>query len=107
MFRTPASTQLRHLLRASAGVAFPFAVAAVLWQGFAMFGPMPPQLFPSVDRIVAAFVRLTTSGVLLVHTVSTLLRLAAGFALGAVAGVAGYFFGTLLPAALGVAGIPG
>ena len=29
------------------------------------------------------------------------------FALGAVAGVAGYFFGTLLPAALGVAGIPG
>lgn len=29
------------------------------------------------------------------------------FALGAVAGIAGYFFGTLLPAALGVAGIPG
>ena len=28
-------------------------------------------------------------------------------ALGAIAGVAGYFFGTLLPAALGVAGIPG
>ena len=29
------------------------------------------------------------------------------FALGAIAGIAGYFFGTLLPAALGVAGIPG
>ncbi len=29
------------------------------------------------------------------------------FALGAFAGIAGYFFGTLLPAALGVAGIPG
>jgi vacuolar iron transporter family protein len=29
------------------------------------------------------------------------------FALGAFAGVAGYFFGTLLPSALGVAGIPG
>ena len=28
------------------------------------------------------------------------------FALGAFAGIAGYFFGTLLPAALGVAGIP-
>lgn len=28
------------------------------------------------------------------------------FALGAIAGIAGYFFGTLLPAALGVAGIP-
>ncbi|MBV9895192.1 MAG: VIT1/CCC1 transporter family protein [Chloroflexi bacterium] len=29
------------------------------------------------------------------------------FALGAFAGIAGYFFGTLLPAALGIAGIPG
>jgi VIT1/CCC1 family predicted Fe2+/Mn2+ transporter len=29
------------------------------------------------------------------------------FALGAIAGIAGYFFGTLLPAALGVAGVPG
>lgn len=29
------------------------------------------------------------------------------FAIGTVAGVVGYFFGTLLPAALGVAGIPG
>jgi VIT1/CCC1 family predicted Fe2+/Mn2+ transporter len=29
------------------------------------------------------------------------------FGLGAFAGVAGYFFGTLLPAALGVAGVPG
>jgi VIT1/CCC1 family predicted Fe2+/Mn2+ transporter len=29
------------------------------------------------------------------------------FALGAFAGIAGYFFGTLLPAALGVAGLPG
>jgi vacuolar iron transporter family protein len=29
------------------------------------------------------------------------------FALGAFAGIAGYFFGTLLPAVLGVAGIPG
>ena len=28
------------------------------------------------------------------------------FALGAIAGIAGYFFGTLLPAALGIAGIP-
>jgi VIT1/CCC1 family predicted Fe2+/Mn2+ transporter len=28
------------------------------------------------------------------------------FALGAFAGIAGYFFGTLLPALLGVAGIP-
>jgi VIT1/CCC1 family predicted Fe2+/Mn2+ transporter len=29
------------------------------------------------------------------------------FGLGAFAGIAGYFFGTLLPAALGVAGVPG
>ena len=52
-----------------------------------MFGPMPPQLFPGVDKIVTAFVRLTGNGVLAVHALSTLLRLAAGFGLGAVAGV--------------------
>jgi VIT1/CCC1 family predicted Fe2+/Mn2+ transporter len=29
------------------------------------------------------------------------------FALGAFAGIAGYFFGTLLPSALGIAGVAG
>jgi ABC-type nitrate/sulfonate/bicarbonate transport system permease component len=62
-------------------------VVALVWQGVAMLGLMPAKLFPGVDRIVATFVRLIATGVLPVHALSTLARLAAGFALGAVAGV--------------------
>jgi len=60
---------------------------ALVWQAVAMLGLMPAKLFPGVDRIVATFVRLIATGVLPVHALSTLARLAAGFALGAVAGV--------------------
>jgi NitT/TauT family transport system permease protein len=60
----------------------------VVWQSVAMLGLMHPKLFPGVDRIAAAFVRLVVTGVLPVHAASTILRLAAGFALGAVGGVA-------------------
>src|SRR5262249_5720423 len=69
------------------GLVFPFAVVAVLWQAWALLGPMPPKLFPTVDKIAAAFARLVWSGVLPVHALATLGRLAAGFALGAAAGV--------------------
>jgi len=62
-------------------------VVALVWQAVAMLGLMPTKLFPGVDRIVATFVRLIATGVLPVHALSTLARLAAGFALGAVAGV--------------------
>ena len=87
MFRVPATVWLRRSLRSGAEVVFPFVVVAIAWQLFAMYGPMPPQLFPGVDKIVATFVRLTLSGILGVHALSTLLRLAAGFAIGAAAGV--------------------
>lgn len=60
----------------------------MLWQAFALYGPFPPRLFPTVDRVAAAFARLVANGVLPIHALSTLLRLAAGFALGAVLGVA-------------------
>jgi NitT/TauT family transport system permease protein len=63
-------------------------VVAILWQGFALYGPFPPKLFPTVDKIVSAFVRLMASGVLPVHAASTLLRLTAGFLMGAALGVA-------------------
>ena len=63
-------------------------VVAILWQGFALYGPFPPKLFPTVDKIVSAFVRLIASGVLPIHAASTLLRLMAGFLMGAVLGVA-------------------
>ena len=87
MFRVPATVWLRRGLRSGAEVALPFVVVAIAWQLFAMYGPMPPQLFPGVDKIVATFVRLTLSGILALHALSTLLRLAAGFAIGAAAGV--------------------
>jgi NitT/TauT family transport system permease protein len=61
---------------------------AVVWQSLVILGVMHPKLFPGVDRIAAAFVRLMVTGVLPAHAASTLLRLAAGFALGAVLGVA-------------------
>jgi len=63
-------------------------VVAILWQGFALYGPFPPKLFPTVDKIVSAFVRLMASGVLPIHAASTLLRLLGGFLMGAVLGVA-------------------
>jgi ABC-type nitrate/sulfonate/bicarbonate transport system permease component len=63
-------------------------VVAILWQGFALYGPFPPKLFPTVDKILSALVRLMASGVLPVHAASTLLRLTAGFLMGAVLGVA-------------------
>jgi ABC-type nitrate/sulfonate/bicarbonate transport system permease component len=58
------------------------------WQAFALYGPFPPTLFPTVDRIASAFVRLVATGVLPLHALSTLVRLAAGFGLGAAAGLA-------------------
>ena len=61
---------------------------AVLWQAFALWGPFPPKLFPRVETIAAAFVRLTANGVLPAHALSTLARLIAGFAIAAVCGLA-------------------
>jgi ABC-type nitrate/sulfonate/bicarbonate transport system permease component len=48
---------------------------------------MPPKLFPGVDRIVATFVRLALNGILALNALTTIVRLVAGFAIGAVAGV--------------------
>jgi len=63
-------------------------VAAALWQAFAWWGPFPPKLFPGVDKIVSAFVRLIVTGILPVHAFWTLVRLVVGFGLGAALGVA-------------------
>lgn len=66
----------------------PFLVGGVLWQAFALYGPFPPKLFPTVDKIAATFARLITDGILPVHALSTILRLIVAFLLGAVVGVA-------------------
>jgi NitT/TauT family transport system permease protein len=59
----------------------------VIWEVLAHSGLFPPRLFPPVEAIVTAFVRLTVSGVLPHHALDSLVRLVSGFALAAVIGV--------------------
>jgi NitT/TauT family transport system permease protein len=68
--------------------AFPFVVVGALWEIVARLGIFHPRLFPSLEAVAAAFVRLTASGVLLHHAFDTVLRLLAGFAIATVVGVA-------------------
>ena len=101
--------------RTAARTAFPFLVVGALWELVARLAIFPPRLFPSLEVVASAFVRLTLSGVLPHHALDTLLRLLAGFALAAVVGVAvGIAMGcsrlaedTLLPLVSMGAPIPG
>jgi NitT/TauT family transport system permease protein len=74
--------------RGAARTAFPFLVAGALWELVARLAIFPPRLFPSLEVVGSAFVRLTLSGALPHHALDTLLRLLAGFTLAAVAGIA-------------------
>ncbi len=67
--------------------AFPFLVVAAMWEIVARAGVFPSRLFPPLEVIVAAFWRLTLNGILPHHALDTLIRLGAGFALAAVAGL--------------------
>jgi NitT/TauT family transport system permease protein len=73
--------------RVAMRTAFPFLVLGALWEAVAHLGLFPPRLFPPLEEVGAALVRLTLSGILLHHTVETLLRLFAGFVLAAITGV--------------------
>jgi len=73
--------------RVVARTAFPFIVVGTVWEIVARLGIFPPRLFPSLETVASAFVRLTANGVLPHHVLDTLLRLAAGFALAAAAGM--------------------
>jgi NitT/TauT family transport system permease protein len=75
-------------LRVVARTAFPFLVVALLWEITAHLGVFPRKLFPPLEDVSATLVRLTANGILPHHVLDTLLRLAAGFALAAVVGVA-------------------
>lgn len=75
-------------LRATAQTAFPFVVVGGLWEIVARLQIFPTRLFPSLETVASAFVRLTVSGALPHHAFDTVLRLLAGFTLAAVAGVA-------------------
>lgn len=74
--------------RVIARTAFPFLVLAAVWEIVARLDVFPPRLFPPLEEIASAFVRLTVSGILPHHAFDTLARLTAGFALAAVIGVA-------------------
>ena len=68
--------------------AFPFVVVGAVWEAVAHLGLFPQRLFPPLEAVASAFVRLTLNGTLPHHALDTLLRLIAGFALAAVVGVA-------------------
>jgi NitT/TauT family transport system permease protein len=74
--------------RVAARNVFPFAVVGGIWEIVAHLGVFPPRLFPPLEAVAASFVELSLNGILLHHTVETVLRLLAGFALAAVVGVA-------------------
>jgi ABC-type nitrate/sulfonate/bicarbonate transport system permease component len=78
---------MRRALTPFAEAAFPFLVVGILWEGFALLGPFPAKLFPTVETIFSTFVRLSANGILLIHALSTLLRLVISFVLAALAGV--------------------
>jgi len=65
----------------------PFVVVGALWELVARSGAFPRRLFPPLEEVAATFVRLTAAGILPQHAAETLLRLAAGFAVAATAGV--------------------
>jgi NitT/TauT family transport system permease protein len=67
--------------------AFPFVVVGALWEFMAHLGIFHPRLFPPLEHVASAFVRLTADGTLLHHAFETVIRLLAGFALAAVVGV--------------------
>jgi NitT/TauT family transport system permease protein len=67
--------------------AFPFVVVLGLWEIVAHAGLFPPRLFPPLEKVAEAFVRLTLAGILPHHAWDTLLRLLAGFAIAACIGV--------------------
>jgi len=80
---SPASERLRVLWRN----AFPFLVVGAIWEIIAHAGLFPIKLFPTLEQIARAFVKLTVSGILPLHAAETLLRLLAGFGLAAIVGV--------------------
>jgi NitT/TauT family transport system permease protein len=82
----PASDESRWL--AIAHTALPFLVLALAWEVTAHLGVFPRRLFPPLEEVASALLRLTASGTLPHHVLDTLVRLAAGFALAVVVGVA-------------------
>jgi NitT/TauT family transport system permease protein len=69
-------------------IAAPFVVVGAIWEAVARSGAFPARLFPSLEQVAATFARLTAEGILPHHAALTVYRLAAGFAIAAVVGIA-------------------
>src|SRR3984893_848788 len=67
--------------------ALPLLVVGAMREVTAPLAIFPPRLFPPLEEVASALVRLTASGTLPHHVLDTLLRLFAGFICAAVAGV--------------------
>ena len=63
-------------------------MVGAIWEIVAWSGAFPPRLFPSLETVAATLGRLTVEGILPHHAIQTLYRLAAGFAVAALAGIA-------------------
>src|ERR1700719_4597819 len=77
----------RMLRGPGARTALPFLLVGALWEITAHLGVFPPRLFPPLEDVAAALVRLTVAGILPRHAAESLLRLLAGFWLAAIVGV--------------------
>jgi NitT/TauT family transport system permease protein len=84
---SPTSVVRNERLRTILRTAFPFIVVLGIWEIVAHLGIFHPRLFPTVESVAAAFWQLTVDGILLHHTIQTIIRLLGGFALAAVVGV--------------------
>ncbi len=74
--------------RAVARTALPFVVVGGLWEVVAQSDIFPRRLFPPLEEVADTFLRLTAAGILPHHAFETVVRLMAGFGMGAVVGVA-------------------
>src|SRR4051812_26829961 len=76
------------------GLVLP-AGLAIAWEAAVRFGWAQGRLMPPPSRIYATLVELARSGELSIHVQTTLMRVLAGFVIGAVAGtLAGAIAGT-------------
>lgn len=80
--------QLQKLAGEAFWLALPFIVIGGVWEAVARAGIFPPKLFPGVEVIFATLVRLIAEGIMWAHAEGTLIRLALGFLLAGIVGVA-------------------
>jgi len=95
--REASADKLARLARPALGLVLPLG-AAVLWEIAVRAGLSDGRLLPPPSRVFEEFADLARAGELQRHVVATVLRIAAGFGLGTIAG-------TLLGAISGYSGL--